>query len=303
MRAAGEAGFGLLAAWAWPDWAVVGPRILGTAGRVLAVIVIGHFTILAANRLIDGLATRRGRRARLLDERRLDTLAGVAKSAVRYVVDFVVLAMALGFLGVDTSSLLVGAGVAGLAVGFGAQNLVRDVLTGFFVLLENQFAVGDHVDLGGAEGVVEEIGLRTTTVRGFAGDLNIIPNGSLGRVTNYSRGSMRVLFEINVPYEEDTSKAITVVQAALDEYRAEAGELVTEGPKVLGVSRLGETGVSLMIWARSRPMEHWGVERELMLRVKQALDRAGIEIPHPGPWRDARRGEGDRPKAGPKAGE
>ncbi len=273
-------GKGWVSAWAsalWGlDWAGVGLDALKVAAKVLAVLLAARLAIILANRLIDRFVARDHHR-RLFDDRRLHTLAGVAKSAVRYTLDFVAVVTAFSFLGVDTSSLLLGAGVAGLAVGFGAQNLVRDVLSGFFLLFEDQYGVGDYVNLGGVEGIVEDVGLRTTKLRSFGGELEIIPNGSVQRVTNYSRGPLRVLFEVNIPYEEDTARAMNLIQQALDRVRA-AKDAIVEGPRVLGVSSLGPTGVRVMVWARAKALEHWDVEREMKLAIKEALGQAGIDI-------------------------
>ncbi len=248
-----------------------------TGLRILAVLVGARVVILLASRLIDRVAARRGHHRPVFDEKRVQTLAAVSKSAVRYALDFFAVVTVLSLLGIDTASILLGAGVAGLAVGFGAQSLVRDVLSGFFVLLEDQYAVGEYVSIGGVEGIVEEIGLRTTQIRDFGGELHILPNGTVGRVTNFSRGPLRVLFEVRVPYEADTSRAIKVIQDALDTYRVRS-EVVVEGPKVLGVSRLGLAGVHVTVWATVKPMEHWAVERDLKLAVKEALDKAGLPV-------------------------
>jgi small conductance mechanosensitive channel len=264
-----------------PEWSAVALGLLAVILKIVVLVIAGRIVVFLATRFVDRLIERRPkRRIFLTEERRFTTLAGLAKSVIRYGVDFVVVVTALEVAGVQTSSILLGAGVAGLAVGFGAQNLVRDVLTGFFILLEDQFSVGDYVTAGGVDGVVEEMGLRTTLLRAFGGEAHIIPNGTIDRVTNYSRGSMRVLFEVEIAYEEDTTRVIGYVQEVLDRFRAES-EIVTDGPNVLGVSKLGDSGVSLLIWAKVKPMEQWAVERELRLRIKVAFDRAGIEIPYP----------------------
>jgi len=265
----------------WLDglgWAEKARALAGRVVTILLVLLAARLAIVLLVRLVDRVASRAPRHPRVLDRRRVQTLAAVAKSVIRYALDFVALVTSLSLLGVDTSSLLLGAGIAGLAVGFGAQNLVRDVLTGFFILLEDQYAVGDYVSLGGVEGVVEEIGLRTTLIRAPGGELHILPNGTIQRVTNFSRGPLRVLFEVEVPYEEDTARARQVLQEAFDRYAADSG-CVVEGPRVLGVARLSPTGVALLVWARVKAMEHWAVERDLKLVAKEALDRAGIPIP------------------------
>ncbi len=263
-------------------WAAWGLTALAVALKIVGVIVAARLLIVLANTLIDRLAASHHERRSLLDERRTQTLAGVARSVVRYFFDFFAGVTVLSLAGVDTSSILLGAGVAGLAVGFGAQNLVRDVISGFFILLEDQYAVGDYVNLAGTEGVVEDLGLRTTSVRAFGGELHILPNGAIPLVTNYSRGPLRVMFEVTVPYEEDTPRAIGVIQGALDK-AARGSPLIVEGPRVLGVSSLGPTGVRLLVWGRAKAMEHWGVERDLRLAVKEALERAKIDIPHAPP--------------------
>jgi small-conductance mechanosensitive channel len=269
-----EAGF---AQAAGIDWAAVGVSAAETLLRVLAVVLVARLIIILANRLIDRLASRRPQGRAVFDERRVHTLAGVAKSIVRYALDFFAGITALSLVGVDTSSLLLGAGVAGLAVGFGAQNLVRDVLSGFFLLLEDQYGVGDYVSMAGVEGIVEDVGLRTTEVRGFGGELHIIPNGAIPRVANLSRGPLRVLFEIPIAHRVDAARVMAVAQEAGDRF-ATGCKAVVEGPKVLGVSRLDASGVYVQVWARARSMEHWAVERDLKLAIKEALAAAGIDI-------------------------
>ena len=277
----------LLALSEWLD-TVIGAEVAETAFAILVVVLkigllvmAGRIVVFIAGRFVDRMIDKKPKRGLFFaEERRFTTLAKLSKSVIRYGVDFVVVVTALDIAGVQTSSVLLGAGVAGLAVGFGAQNLVRDVLTGFFILFEDQFSVGDYVSAGGVDGVVEEMGLRTTLLRAFGGEGHIIPNGTIERVTNYSRGSMRVLFEVDIAYEENTTRVIGFVQEVLDRFRAES-EIVTDGPKVLGVSKLGDSGVSLLVWAKVKPMEQWATERELRLRIKEAFDRAGIEIPYP----------------------
>lgn len=269
-----------IAAWTvtagWPLWALTALKV---ALKIAGVLIGARLVIILSNRLIDRLAAKSFFRRPTFDEHRVATLAGVGKSIIRYFFDFFAGVTVLSLLGVDTSSLLLGAGVAGLAVGFGAQNLVRDILSGFFLLLEDQYSVGDYVNIAGAEGIVEDVGLRATRVRAFGGELHIIPNGIIPRVTNYSCGPLRVLFEVTIPYEADTARALGIMQGALDR-AIEDSDVVVEGPKVLGVSSLGPSGVRVMVWAKAKSMEHWGLERTLKLAIKEALDREGIPISH-----------------------
>jgi small conductance mechanosensitive channel len=181
---------------------------------------------------------------------------------------------------VDTTSILATAGIGGLAVGFGAQGLVKDVINGFFILFEDQYAVGDFVTIGDTTGTVEEIGLRITKIRSFKGDLTIIPNGQIQKVVNYTRGNMLAVVDVGIAYEMDIEKSIKVIEMVAREYAQENPDIVEE-PQVLGVMDLGESQITIRVIARSLPMKQWAVERELRKRIKEAFDRNGIEIPYP----------------------
>lgn len=257
-------------------------RVGWTIVTIVAIILASALIVRIATRLINRMAAEKEDDQRKLfkDARRLKTLKTILISVVKYGVYFVAVVMILGELGINTAGLLAGAGIAGLALGFGAQNLVRDVITGFFILFEDQYAVGDYVDIGDISGIVEEIGLRVTKVRDFGGQLHIIPNGSVNRVTNYRGEGMRVLFDVQVAYATDVDRAIDILQKAFDENKDRIGSIV-DGPRVLGVQSLGESGVSLRIWARAQPMEQWRIARELNRLVKKTLDQNGIEIPFP----------------------
>lgn len=214
-----------------------------------------------------------------MDERRAKTLNDLVRSVIRYTVYFFAFVAILDQLGVDTRSLIAGAGILGLAVGFGAQNLVQDVVSGFFILLEDQYAVGDYVTVSGISGIVESVGIRTTKIRDFGGQLHILPNGKIDTVTNHMGPAMRVMFPVRIPYEEDVDRAIDVLEELFTEL---AGELedILEGPRVLGVNDLGDSGVELLVWARAKPMTQFAMTRELRRRVKKRLDERGIAIPY-----------------------
>ncbi|MDK2856431.1 MAG: moderate conductance mechanosensitive channel [Bacillota bacterium] len=267
---------------------VVTPERLSTlflaAGRVLfvvLVVLVGLALALRAGRLLIARALRppEGKK-HPLDPRRAQTLQALLNSLLRYSLYFVALLIILDAVGVPTTSILASAGLAGLAVGFGAQNLVRDVITGFFILFEDQYGIGEYVRAAGVEGIVEDIGLRTTRLRDFNGDLHIIPNGQISLVTNKSRGSRRALVEVGVSYESDIVRAQEVLENISREIAATMPEIV-EGPTVLGITDLAESQVTFQILARTQPMAEWKVEREIRRRAKLALEAAGIEIPYP----------------------
>ncbi|HHY70884.1 MAG TPA: mechanosensitive ion channel family protein [Thermoanaerobacterales bacterium] len=212
--------------------------------------------------------------------RKRKTLAGLLKSIVRYVTYFVAVVNILQIFGIETASLLTAAGIGGLAVGFGAQNLVKDIISGFFIILEDQYNVGDYVETAGVSGTVDEIGLRTTKLRDFGGQLHIIPNGQITRVTNHSRGLMRALVNVSIAYEADLNRALGALEKVCAEVREKREEIV-EGPTILGVSNLGPTEVVVTILARTVPMQQWSVERELRKAILKKFEKEGIEIPYP----------------------
>ncbi|MGE5577943.1 MAG: mechanosensitive ion channel family protein [Syntrophothermus sp.] len=215
-----------------------------------------------------------------IEERRAKTLKTLTQSVINYVIYFIGGVMILQLLGINTTSLLTAAGIGGLAVGFGAQNLVRDVITGFFILFEDQFGVGDYISAGGVSGVVEEMGIRVTKIRDFGGQLHIVPNGEMKQVTNYMGKSMRVMFDVRVAYSADVDRAIGILEELFAK-EARKNPSIVEGPQVLGVQELGERGVNLRVLARTAAMEQWDVERELKKQIIKRFTEAGIEIQNP----------------------
>ncbi len=214
--------------------------------RIILIVIGLMLTGKVGSRLINGLM-RPGRIPGVWDERRIKTMRGLFKSMLRYVLYFVGAIMILSELNVNTSSILAGAGIIGLAVGFGAQNLVRDVVTGFFILFEDQFAVGDYVTIAGVTGTVEDMGLRVTKIREATGELQIISNGEIKQVSNMSRGAMSVLVEVRVAREQDLDRVTAVIEAAVRKVADEHREIVLEEPRVLGVSGFEGAGVSLQV--------------------------------------------------------
>ncbi|HLT57142.1 MAG: mechanosensitive ion channel family protein [Limnochordales bacterium] len=251
---------------------------------ILVIVLLARIAVAIGNRIIDHvfLAVNGRTRFAQLDEKRARTVASLIKSLAFYTIYFIAGVMVLDQLGINTASLLAAAGVAGLAIGFGAQNLVKDVVSGFFILFEGQFQVGDYITTAGVSGIVEATGLRTTWIRAFDGALHIIPNGEMRQVTNHMGPAMRVMFQVAIPYEADVDRAIAALQEGFDALR-ESGELpdIVDGPTVLGVQELSERGVELLIWARAKTMTQWAMTRELRKRVKQILDAEGIPVAFP----------------------
>ena len=215
-----------------------------------------------------------------LDERKSDTLSELLKSIIKYAIYIIGIISILKEVGFDISTLLVGAGFGGIAVGLGAQSIIKDVLSGFLILFEDQFSVGEYVTIEGMSGVVEALGLRITKLKDFSGDLHIIPNGQITKVTNHSRDNSRALVDVEIGYEEDIDNALQILTKISKEVEEE-NESIVEGPTVLGVSELGDKGVKITIVAKTKPLQQYGVERQLRKKIKENFDKENINIPYP----------------------
>ncbi|QNO13813.1 mechanosensitive ion channel family protein [Alkalicella caledoniensis] len=244
--------------------------------RIIVIIFLAIYVLKIISKLVDKFFASQ----KYIDERKIKTLSAISKSFLKYGIYLFAGMMILAELGFSTTSLLAGAGVVGVALGFGAQGLVRDVLTGFFILFEDQFSVGDYVKISGLSGVVTDIGLRVTKLRDFSGEIHIIPNGSVDKVTNLSIGEMRAMVDIPVAYEENLNNVFSVLEGAMEKVKQDFPEIV-EGPTVLGVSNFGDSEVVLRIVAQTTPMNQWKIERVIRLYTKEAFNENNIEIPYP----------------------
>lgn len=255
-------------------------NIYGKILKVAVIFVLMKIAIKVSYSFIDKFFNRRYSTRFKIEERKSNTLALILKSIIKYLLYFVGVVAILKEFGLPIESIIATAGIGGLAIGFGAQSLVKDIITGFFILFEDQYSVGDYIKTGGFDGLVEEIGIRITKIRAFSGELHIVPNGNIQTVTNLSRGSMRALVNVEIAYEEDVDKAL-IILSELSKQISMDNDKIVEGPNVLGVTNLGETGLQLGVVAKTKPMEQWSVEREMRKRIKLEFDKAGIEIPYP----------------------
>jgi moderate conductance mechanosensitive channel len=214
---------------------------------------------------------------------RADTVGALLGSVASFTVWTMAVLMAFGELGLELGPLLAGAGIVGIALGFGAQNLVRDFLSGIFMLIEDQYGVGDVIDAGPATGTVEGVSLRTTRLRDVEGNVWHIPNGVISHVANKSQQWSRALLDVQVAYGTETGRAIEVIeQVAIDTWTDEAWrDEILEQPDVWGVESLDADGVTIRLVIKTKPLSQWKVARELRARIKQAFDAEGIEIPFP----------------------
>ncbi len=252
-------------------------KIISKIVSLVIIILIMVITVKISTRFVDKFIARQKKIKIALDEKRINTITTVLKSLLRYTIYFFgISAILYQFIG--TISLTF-ASIGGVAIGLGTQNLIKDIVNGFFIVFEDQFSVGDYINIGDKGGIVESIGLRLTKLKDFNGDIHVIPNGSIAQITNHSRASMRVLVEVDVAYEEDVDRVTEVLQGVCEKFRD--NEDIVEGPKVLGVSALKDSGVTFTLWATAKSMTQWECERNLRREVKKALDREGIEIPYP----------------------
>jgi small conductance mechanosensitive channel len=211
---------------------------------------------------------------------RVEALASILRSIASFVIWTVAAFMVMGQLGVDLAPLIAGAGIIGVALGFGSQSLVKDFLSGLFILIEDQFGVGDIVDLGEATGTVEVVSLRTTRLRAVDGTVWHVPNGEIQRVGNKSQHWSRALLDIEIAYANDVEHARTVIKKVADQVWNEQEDVIEE-PDLWGVENLGANGVTLRLVVKTRPSQQWVVSRLLRERIKAAFDEEGIEIPFP----------------------
>ncbi|MBW3574804.1 MAG: mechanosensitive ion channel family protein [Actinobacteria bacterium] len=214
---------------------------------------------------------------------RAETIGAVLRSVISAVIWTVALFTILAEFAINLGPLIAGAGIAGVALGFGAQSLVKDFLSGMFMLVEDQFGVGDIIDVGDASGVVEGVSLRTTRIRDVEGTVWHVPNGTISRVGNQSQQWSRALIDFEVAYDTDTDTATRVIKDVADSVwqDEELGTLVLEEPEVWGVEAFGPDGVAIRLVLKTSPSAQWKVMRELRQRMKEAFDAHGIEIPFP----------------------
>lgn len=266
--------------------------LLELGSRIFRLILIFGLTAVALrflNLIIANLIMPKpGSKMFYLEERRAKTLMSLLRSIIRYTVFSIAGLSILHEFQIDTTSILAGAGIIGLAVGFGAQGLVKDAITGFFIILEDQYSVGDYISCSDLSGTVEEVGFRVTKLRDFTGVLHIIPNGLISKVSNHTRGSILATVRIPVSYDADLDKVLGLLDKACDSVGSELIE-VLDGPRVLGVVDMEEGNLFINVVAKTVPLEQWQVERALRYKIIKLFDEAGI--PHPQSWgnRDVKR--------------
>ena len=281
----------------WESIIFPGLRIL----LILIVVWIGLRVIRAA---LTRLQKRLAQPQEAKDEveaaetaKRADTLVRLLRKGIVIIVWTMAGLIVLREIGMDIGPILASAGILGLAVGFGAQNLVRDVISGFFIILENQARVGDVAIINSEAGIVEAINFRTTILRDLSGTVHVFPNGTITSLANMTRDWSAYLLDMGVAYKEDTDHVIEVMRRVAGELRTDEyfGPLTLQDMEVFGVQQFADSAVVIRVRLRTRPMHQWEVGREYLRRIKKAFDDEGIEIPFP--HRSVYFGEASRPVA------
>ncbi len=263
--------------------------ILEGSLRILLILAVGYVAIRAIRfglkKLEKILLTWRERedKERVANEKRVNTLTGMLRTICLTLVWVIGIVMSLDQIGLDITPILAGAGIVGLAVGFGAQNLVRDVINGFFMILENQIRVGDVGVVNGTGGLVEAISFRIITLRDQSGTVHIFPNGTVTTLANMTKDWSAYVMDIGVAYKEDTDRVVEVMREVGEDLQndPQVGRKMLEPIEILGVDAFGESEVVIKARIKTLPIEQWSVGREYRRRLKKAFDREKIEIPFP----------------------
>ena len=255
-----------------------------TVARILLILLGAWIVKLVANRLIRSFrAYISDRRPSEEEKKRLKTLGRALRYAANVVITIIAGMLVLAELGISIAPILAAAGVLGLAVGFGAQSLVKDYFSGLFILLENQIRHGDVVEAGGKAGIVEEVTLRYVRLRGYEGNVHFVPNGQIDCVTNMTRDFSYALIDVGVAYREDVDEVFEVIRAVGAEIREDPvlGQVILEDLELAGVDNWADSAVVIRMRIKVMPIQQWNVKRGFLRRLKQAFDARGIEIPFP----------------------
>lgn len=280
---------------ALPDWLQQGvPPVVATPLQILLIVLIAVVARLAARKLIDGVVhrmiekplktpVRKGIRhaersrgqARERRRQRAEAVGGVLRSAATIAIVTVAVVMILGAININVAPIIASAGIVGLAIGFGAQSLVSDFLSGLLILMEDQYGVGDWIDISGTSGTVEDVGLRVTKLRDLDGAVWYVRNGQILKLGNFSQDWARAVLDVPMAYDQDTDAALATLEEAAWSLKDDSDwrEKVIDSPRVWGITTLTRDEVTLRVSVNTPPADRWDVERELRRRVKASLAR------------------------------
>jgi small-conductance mechanosensitive channel len=266
------------------DWAITElPGIIIMIVALIIILRVVRFSVSRLKKVLIGKAERDEEVDASEAEKRINTLTGIILGAVRIGIYTVFIIMMLSKFGIDVGPLLASAGILGLAVGFGAQELVRDYISGFFMLLENQVRAGDVAVINGTGGLVEKIELRTITLRDFSGTVHIFQNGKISTLSNMTKDWSAMVFDIGVAYKENVDQVIEIMKQVGEDLKndEEFGPYILEPIEVFGLDNFGDSALVIKARLKTKPIQQWTVGREYRRRLKSAFDAHNIEIPFP----------------------
>ncbi|MFO7576081.1 MAG: mechanosensitive ion channel family protein [Bacteroidales bacterium] len=269
----------------WSDKII--PWLLSNGVRIILIAVAAFLLDKILTRIITRTisATVKGdeNTSTESEKKRKDTLVRIFNGAVNILIIIVAIMMIIQELGIEVGPLLAGAGIVGLAVGFGGQYLIRDIITGLFLMLENQYRIGDVVNIEGLSGAVQDISLRKTTLRDLNGTVHHIPHGSITKISNLSKDFARVNLDLGVAYRTNLEHLIEVINRTGNELAADPAfmDAIITPPQFLRVNEFADSAIMVKILGDTKPLRQWEVTGELRKRLKIAFDREGIEIPFP----------------------
>ena len=270
------------------SWATVVNWMIEHGIRILIIVVVGAVLWFALNKFLPPIVRRAVARTKYKEskegiEKRANTLLSIFNGVGRVFIVIIGIMMVLSEVGLAITPVLAGFGIVGIAIGFGAQYLIRDLIAGTFIILENQYRVGDVARVADIAGVVEEVTLRKTVLRDLDGIVHHVPNGEIRVASNFTRHYARVNLNVSVGYGTDLDHAISVINRVGKELAEDENwrNVIKSPPQVLRVDNLGDSGIDIKILGDVKPMQQWAVMGELRLRLKKAFDAEGIEIPWP----------------------
>ncbi|MDU0204325.1 MULTISPECIES: mechanosensitive ion channel family protein [Paenibacillus] len=244
--------------------------------KIILIYVVARVCIKIADKTIAHMMAARDKSPLKFDRRRTNTIGSLIHNLIAYTVNLICIMLILGQVGLNLGPLLAGAGVLGLAIGFGAQSLVKDVITGFFIIFEDQFGVGDVIQIDSFKGTVEEIGIRVTRIKSWTGEVHIIPNGNIKQVTNFSTYNSLAVVDVTIPHHINIDDATQILKDTVKHVQELTEDIVKE-PEVLGVQVVGTTDLKIRIIAECKPTRQFNVTRLLNIEIKKRLDSVQIE--------------------------
>ncbi|HEX2927205.1 MAG TPA: mechanosensitive ion channel family protein [Ruminiclostridium sp.] len=251
-----------------------GPAMI--AVKAIIVLAVSFVLVKVGRVVIKRLFEKQKKLKFKLNDKRIDTISTLTVSIFKYAVYIGALLIILSDI-LNLKAILAAAGVGGVAIGFGAQSLIKDTISGFFILLEDQYAVGDMVTIEDLTGTVEHMELRVTRLKNFTGDLYIIPNGEIRKVINHTRANKLVIADIPVAYSSNIAKVMEIARKVCGDVKDEF-DVFTEEPSIQGITSLDDYNMNLRITARTLPNEQWEVERRIRLRMKEEFEKNGLEF-------------------------